>query len=92
MEIEVIGADYDCVKHKTKVVPDNGFNPIWDESFNLRILNPGEKLVSVIESCSRAQTWPSCDCVCMTRTCSATQTSWEPPPCLPALSCQATGQ
>jgi len=40
VEIEVIGADYDCVKHKTKVVADNGFNPIWNESFKLRILNP----------------------------------------------------
>jgi phosphatidylinositol phospholipase C gamma-1 len=40
VEVEVIGADYDCVKHKTKVVQDNGFNPVWDESFNLRILNP----------------------------------------------------
>jgi len=40
VEVEVIGAEYDCVKHKTKVVTDNGFNPIWDESFSLRILNP----------------------------------------------------
>jgi len=40
VEVEVLGAEYDCVKHKTKVVADNGFNPIWDESFELRILNP----------------------------------------------------
>ena len=45
VEVEVIGAEYDCVKHKTKVVADNGFNPIWDESFNLRILNPDLALV-----------------------------------------------
>jgi len=45
VEVEVIGAEYDCVKHKTKVVADNGFNPIWDESFKLRILNPDLALV-----------------------------------------------
>jgi len=45
VEVEVIGAEYDCVKHKTKVVNDNGFNPIWDESFKLRILNPDLALV-----------------------------------------------
>jgi len=39
VEVEVIGAEYDSVKHKTKVVSDNGFNPIWDESFKLKILN-----------------------------------------------------
>ena len=45
VEVEVIGAEYDCVKHKTKVVNDNGFNPVWDESFKLRILNPDLALV-----------------------------------------------
>jgi len=45
VEVEVIGADYDYVKLKTKVVQDNGFNPVWDESFNLRILNPDLALI-----------------------------------------------
>jgi len=45
VEVEVIGADYDCLKLKTKVVSDNGFNPVWDESFNLRILNPDMALL-----------------------------------------------
>ena len=45
VEVEVIGADYDNVKLKTKVVQDNGFNPVWDESFNLRILNPDLALI-----------------------------------------------
>merc|ERR1712200_324373 len=30
---------------KPKVVQDNGFNPVWDESFNLRILNPDLALI-----------------------------------------------
>merc|ERR1712107_707582 len=45
VEVEVIGADYDNVMLKTKVVQDNGFNPVWDESFNLRILNPDLALI-----------------------------------------------
>ena len=45
LELEVIGAEYDCVKHKTKTVPDNGFNPVWDETFQLRILNPDLAMV-----------------------------------------------
>jgi len=45
VEVEVIGADYDAAKVKTRVVQDNGFNPVWDESFNLRILNPDLALI-----------------------------------------------
>jgi len=45
VEVEVLGAEYDSVKHKTKVIPDNGFNPIWDESFELRVLNPDMALL-----------------------------------------------
>nr|XP_032834828.1 1-phosphatidylinositol 4,5-bisphosphate phosphodiesterase gamma-1-like [Petromyzon marinus] len=29
VEVEVCGADYDCNKYKTEVVPDNGLNPVW---------------------------------------------------------------
>ena len=42
VEVEVIGADYDNVKHKTKTIHDNGFNPVWEdkEQFELYIQNP----------------------------------------------------
>lgn len=40
VEIEIVGSDYDCQKMKTRVVNDNGLNPVWDESFSIRILNP----------------------------------------------------
>ena len=40
VEIEIVGSDYDCQKMKTRVVNDNGLNPVWDESFNIRIQNP----------------------------------------------------
>ena len=45
VELEVLGCDYDNVKHKTKTIPDNGLNPVWDETFNLRILNPEMALI-----------------------------------------------
>ena len=45
VELEVLGCDYDTVKHKTKTIPDNGLNPVWDETFKLRILNPEMALI-----------------------------------------------
>ena len=36
----MIGCDYDNYRDKTKVVPDNGFNPMWDENFKIGIRNP----------------------------------------------------
>ena len=39
------GCDYDSVKHKTKTIPDNGLNPVWEETFKLRILNPEMALI-----------------------------------------------
>ena len=45
VEVEVIGAEYDAAKVKTRVVQDNGFNPVWDETFSLRILNPDLALI-----------------------------------------------
>ena len=45
VEVEVLGCDYDTVKHKTKTIPDNGLNPVWDETFKLRILNPEMALI-----------------------------------------------
>ena len=45
VELEVLGCDYDTVKHRTKTIPDNGLNPVWDETFKLRILNPEMALI-----------------------------------------------
>ena len=45
VEVEVLGCDYDSVKHKTKTIPDNGLNPVWEETFKLRILNPEMALI-----------------------------------------------
>ena len=36
VEVEVLGAEYDNAKAKTKTIPDNGFNPFWDEPFEFR--------------------------------------------------------
>jgi len=44
VEIEVVGSDYDNQKVKTRVVNDNGLNPLWDENFNIRIQNPSMAL------------------------------------------------
>ena len=40
VEVEICGADYDNAKVKTKTINDNGFNPVWGESFTLKIVNP----------------------------------------------------
>jgi len=40
VEVEVLGSDYDNYKVKTKVVPDNGLSPMWDETFRIKIQNP----------------------------------------------------
>ena len=45
VEVEVMGAEYDSVKYRTKRVDDNGLNPVWDETFKLKILNPDIALV-----------------------------------------------
>ena len=40
VEVEVVGSDYDNQKLKTRVITDNGLNPVWDESFDVCIRNP----------------------------------------------------
>ena len=45
VELEVLGCNYDTVKQKTKTIPDNGLNPVSDETFKLRILNPEMALI-----------------------------------------------
>lgn len=40
VEVEVLGAPYDSgIKHRTKAVSDNGFNPIWNELCEFRVRN-----------------------------------------------------
>jgi phosphatidylinositol phospholipase C gamma-1 len=48
VEVEVVGADYDHVRHRTKVIPDNGLNPVWDEAFAIKILNPAMALIRFV--------------------------------------------
>ncbi|KOC61102.1 1-phosphatidylinositol 4,5-bisphosphate phosphodiesterase gamma-1 [Habropoda laboriosa] len=41
VEIEIIGADFDSgTKLTTKTMPDNGFNPMWNESCEFKVINP----------------------------------------------------
>ncbi|CAL1293033.1 unnamed protein product, partial [Larinioides sclopetarius] len=39
IEIETIGAEYDCNLFKTST-KDNGLNPVWNETFKLTVYNP----------------------------------------------------
>lgn len=41
VEVEIIGADFDTgTKLTTKTIPDNGYNPIWNESCEFEVVNP----------------------------------------------------
>nr|XP_033323937.1 1-phosphatidylinositol 4,5-bisphosphate phosphodiesterase gamma-1 isoform X2 [Megalopta genalis] len=41
VEVEIIGADFDTgTKLTTKTIPDNGFNPMWNESCEFEVANP----------------------------------------------------
>ncbi|XP_046996756.1 1-phosphatidylinositol 4,5-bisphosphate phosphodiesterase gamma-1 [Schistocerca americana] len=40
VEIEVIGADFDNKSRNTQPVSDNGFNPVWNETFDFEVSNP----------------------------------------------------
>ena len=37
VEVEVIGIPADCAKFKTKVIPRNALNPIWNDVFTLQV-------------------------------------------------------
>lgn len=40
VEIEVLGASYDSgLKHRTKAIADNGFNPIWNDVCEFKVKN-----------------------------------------------------
>ncbi|XP_045460596.1 1-phosphatidylinositol 4,5-bisphosphate phosphodiesterase epsilon-1-like isoform X2 [Harmonia axyridis] len=38
VEVEIIGIPVDCNKHKTKVVHKNALNPIWNDTFQFRVM------------------------------------------------------
>lgn len=37
VEVEIIGISVDCAKHKTKVIPRNSLNPIWNDVFTFQV-------------------------------------------------------
>ncbi|KAK3565163.1 hypothetical protein QTP86_000352 [Hemibagrus guttatus] len=45
VEVEVIGLPIDCCKEQTRVVDDNGFNPMWEETLVFTVHMPEITLV-----------------------------------------------
>ncbi|KAM8868084.1 1-phosphatidylinositol 4,5-bisphosphate phosphodiesterase eta-2 [Synchiropus picturatus] len=45
VEVEIIGLPVDCSKEQTRVVDDNGFNPMWEETLVFNIQMPQVALV-----------------------------------------------
>uniref|UniRef100_A0A671TBN3 Phosphoinositide phospholipase C n=1 Tax=Sinocyclocheilus anshuiensis TaxID=1608454 RepID=A0A671TBN3_9TELE len=45
VEVEIIGLPIDCNKQQTRVVDDNGFNPIWEETLVFTLHMPQIALV-----------------------------------------------
>ncbi|XP_068172470.1 1-phosphatidylinositol 4,5-bisphosphate phosphodiesterase eta-2 [Antennarius striatus] len=45
VEVEIIGLPGDCSKQQTRVVDDNGFNPMWEETLVFNIQMPQIALV-----------------------------------------------
>ncbi|XP_069474521.1 1-phosphatidylinositol 4,5-bisphosphate phosphodiesterase eta-1 isoform X2 [Ambystoma mexicanum] len=45
VEVEIIGLPADCCKEQTRVVDDNGFNPVWEETLTFTIHMPEIALV-----------------------------------------------
>jgi phosphatidylinositol phospholipase C gamma-1 len=37
VEMEISGAPNDCERYKSRIVTDNGFNPVWNESFSFHV-------------------------------------------------------
>ncbi|XP_053316370.1 1-phosphatidylinositol 4,5-bisphosphate phosphodiesterase eta-1 [Spea bombifrons] len=37
VEVEIIGLPVDCCKEQTRVVDDNGFNPVWEETLTFTV-------------------------------------------------------
>uniref|UniRef100_A0A8C6FNH9 Phosphoinositide phospholipase C n=1 Tax=Moschus moschiferus TaxID=68415 RepID=A0A8C6FNH9_MOSMO len=45
VEVEIIGLPVDCAKDQTRVVDDNGFNPVWEETLTFTVHMPEIALV-----------------------------------------------
>lgn len=45
VEVEIIGLSVDCFKEQTRVVDDNGFNPMWEETLVFTIHMPEVSLI-----------------------------------------------
>lgn len=45
VEVEIIGLPVDCCKDQTRVVDDNGFNPVWEETLTFTVHMPEIALV-----------------------------------------------
>ncbi|KAM5335540.1 1-phosphatidylinositol 4,5-bisphosphate phosphodiesterase eta-1 isoform 4-T6 [Glossophaga mutica] len=45
VEVEIIGLPVDCCKDQTRVVDDNGFNPVWEETLTFTVHMPELALV-----------------------------------------------
>ncbi|MGH0138880.1 UNVERIFIED_CONTAM: hypothetical protein FKN15_068108 [Acipenser sinensis] len=45
VEVEIIGLPVDCCKDQTRVVDDNGFNPVWEETITFTLHMPELALV-----------------------------------------------
>ncbi|KAI9515038.1 hypothetical protein NQZ68_027902 [Dissostichus eleginoides] len=45
VEVEIVGINVDCSKQQTKVVDDNGFNPMWEETLVYNVKMPQIALV-----------------------------------------------
>ncbi|XP_041420854.1 1-phosphatidylinositol 4,5-bisphosphate phosphodiesterase eta-1 isoform X1 [Xenopus laevis] len=45
VEVEIIGLPVDCCKEQTRVVDDNGFNPVWEETLTFTVHLPEIALV-----------------------------------------------
>ncbi|KAJ8257694.1 hypothetical protein GJAV_G00188690 [Gymnothorax javanicus] len=45
VEVEIIGLPVDCCKEQTRVVDDNGFNPMWEETLVFTLYMPEIALV-----------------------------------------------
>ncbi|CAL4059438.1 unnamed protein product, partial [Meganyctiphanes norvegica] len=38
VEVEIMGIPADCIKFKTRTISRNSFNPIWNDSFNIKVM------------------------------------------------------
>ncbi|KAM6980703.1 1-phosphatidylinositol 4,5-bisphosphate phosphodiesterase eta-2 [Aplochiton taeniatus] len=45
VEVEIVGLPVDCAKQQTRVVDDNGFNPMWEETLVFTVQMPQIALV-----------------------------------------------